>query len=392
MNIVKSKEFYIKINSYKKIKISELMYILSLSVYLVNVMLDTTMFRIYINYKLMTLINIIVSFIILLKIIMFDKYSLNNFILILTLFIFSSLAYLESGYENLFYLPIFIIGAKNIEFRKICKTYLVIGLLIVITSMIAVKLNIIEHIIYFRDDKIRYSFGSVYATDFAARMFFLTATYCYIRNQKLNIIDSILFIMLGIFIIYFCDARLDSISIFMLSTLPFISNLINNKKIYIGKVKRKLLILTIPIMAMISIVLTYVYNPDNLIFTYLNRVLSNRLKLGKRGIEEYGLSLFGQVVEMRGFGASNGQVEDYFFIDNSYLYIALRYGVVLLLIICIYYSLFIKYRVDNKDLLLPIIIILIGINSMIAHHFIDIAYNPFILALFSNMYDMKNKV
>lgn len=391
MSIISKNELYIRINSSKKIKASEAIFILALSIYLINQMMYTTMFYVYMKNGVTTLINIVALCLIVFKITILDKYSLKSLALIGILFIFSNLAFLKSGYKELFYLSIFVIGVKDVDFKKICKVYLYIGVLITIAAMIAVKLNIIEHIVYSRNDKFRYSFGSVYPTDFAARIFFLCATYSYLKNEKLNLTDSIIFILIGSFTMYFCDARLDSISIFILSILPIISINIYNKKKYIGRVVKYILVLAVPVSAILSIVITNMYSPNNSFTVFLNQVFTGRLGQGKRGILEYGFSLFGQKVDMIGNGGVNGGVTNYFFIDSSYLYIALKYGVIMLFLICIYYLFFIRKRLKKGDILLPVLIVIVGINSIIAHHLIDIAYNPFVLVFFSSIYNTRSK-
>lgn len=389
MYILKDKQLNVGFNKTKTLRISELMYLFSLSVYLIVIMLDTTMFRVYLNYRLLTLINVVVSGIVILKIIFFDKEEYKekkNCILPVILFLVSDIIFIKTKYYNLFYLPIFIVGAKNIDFRKMCKVYLFIGISITLISMLAVNFNIIEHIVYFRDGKPRYSFGSVYATDFAARIFYLCIIYCYIKYKDLNIKDSILFLACMIFVFIFCDARLDSICIFMISLLPF---LMKSKGIYLLKNRfiKYILIWCIPIFTIISILLSYIYDENNKFMVLINKILSNRLSLGKKGINEYGFSLFGKVIEMKGNGGVNNGVTNYFFIDCSYLHIALRYGIIILFIICILYTYFNKMRIQNNDLILPYLIFIVGINSIVAHHFIDIRYNFLILIFFTDIYN-----
>ena len=82
---------------------------------------------------------------------------------------------------------------------------------------------------------------------------------------------------------------------------------------------------------------------------------------------------------MYGNGGSVEWIEDYFFLDCSYVNILLTWGLILFLSVMI---LFIYSCTKNrKDLYFQYAIAAIAVNSMIAHHLMDVAYNPFVLAI-----------
>jgi hypothetical protein len=255
-------------------------------------------------------------------------------------------------------------------------------------AAVGVQFNIIEHVIRNRDGIPRYSFGSIYATDFAARIFFLCAAYCYLKYENLNIKDSIIFWIAGIFVSYYCDARLDTICIFILSLLP-IAKAVLKGKVYMNRYIEWLIALSIPIFATLSVGMSYLYSPNNKFMVFLDKILTGRLHFAKRGLNEYGITLLGEDIKMTGLGGTNKTITDYFFVDSSYVQIALKYGIVFLVILCIYYVVFMKNRLENNDILLPISIVIVGINGIVAHHFINPAYNVFLLALFAHINKTK---
>ena len=394
------KKIYIGINSNKKILLSQIIYILAFIIYLTNIFFYKTMFKVYMSNSITTLVNLSCICILIFKIIVFDEYTVKEFYKVLILGSIFSIAYFISGYNMLILLLLFIVGAKNVQFKSIVNTYLIVGITIVILAMISAKLGIIEHIIYLREGKFRYSFGSIYATDFASGVFFIIISYFYTRYKKLTIFEIIGFVLLGIFTWYYCDARLDSLSIFAVSIFAFFTILLRLKKINLNnvvKIKNTFIKFTlkmaIPLSALVSIIVTNIYDSSNEFMVHLNQFLNNRLIMGKKGIVDYGFNLFGQKIDMIGNGGTNGSISNYFFIDSSYLHIALRYGLLVLIILCLYYFTFMKYCINNGQILLPIIIIFIGANSMIAHHLIDLAYNPFILVFFADIgINNKNRV
>ena len=134
-----------------------------------------------------------------------------------------------------------------------------------------------------------------------------------------------------------------------------------------------------PLLAFVSILFTYLYSDGNPLWAKMDSTLLARFRLGKQAFEEYGLKLFGQKIPMNGNGGTVEWIEDYFFLDCSYVNILLTWGLILFLSVMI---LFIYSCTKNrKDLYFQYAIAAIAVNSMIAHHLMDVAYNPFVLAI-----------
>ena len=368
----------------------ELIYLTAFSTLLTVAMLKTTMFHVYISSTIMQIIRLISMSFLLVKIFILDKYSLKQLFIIAMIEVFMIAAWRLSGYSIMFELSCLVIAAKDVSFKKIVRNYFYIVVGIMIMAFIAMKFGWIEHIVYSRNGKYRYSFGIIYCTDFAAHVFYSILAYCFIKNEKVKYYDVLLFILLGCFTYYYCDARLDSICIFIAAIFFLIYKLLKALKItsklkFTKKITAAGLIFSVPAAALISIIPTIFYDPSNPTMLMINKISNNRLKYGKVGIDDYGFKLFGQYIKMRGNGGTNESVKDYFFIDSSFLSIALRYGVLILIIVCCYYMA-VNYRLfkSNRYILL-VLIAIVAINSIVAHHFLDIAYNPFLVCLFANL-------
>ena len=131
------------------------------------------------------------------------------------------------------------------------------------------------------------------------------------------------------------------------------------------------------------IFLSLIYNDGNAILSKLNDVFNSRFQLGKYGFVEYGLSPWGKLIEMQGFGRIEGGMENlwntglsYFVLDCSYVNILLQFGVVLfcVLVILQFVEMVRNYQADCLFLLM--IYIVICIQCAVEHHYLEIAYNP----------------
>lgn len=394
MNYIYNSKWYLKLTQNDKVNIGELLYFIAFILLLTSAMLSTTMFNPYLSGTFKQLVRYSSVGLLLLKIFIFDRRSIKELSLIVLVEALAVVIWKVSGYSALVDDVLLIVGAKGIDLKKIVKIYLGIVVSVTIIAMIAVKFGWIEHIIYVRDGKNRYAFGSVYCTDFAAHIFYAIAAYCYLKGEKIKYYAILIFALLGGFVYYYCDARLDTICIEALALFMLIYKFMgryrggkhSSSKVSIwSRVWNWMLILSVPAAALISIITTMLYNPENAAMKQINKLLTNRLKYGKMGIDQYGFKIFGQHVTMSGNGGTNEAVKDYFFIDNSFVSIALRFGIIAILAICIYYVCASYRLIKNKNKLLVYLIVFIAINSIVAHHFIEIAYNPFLVCLFADL-------
>jgi len=318
-----------------------------------------------------------------LKIVFFDTYSVSGYIGVIIGFGCTILIYLNSGYLNPFFWILILIGCKDISFEKILKIYLVITVSITILALCAALLGVIENLVYESEGRgVRIAFGSVYVTDFASHFFYMILSYCYLKAENLKAYHFVgIFIIMGL-IYYFCKTRLDCVSMILIVFI-FGINLWLQRILYDGKgllIKWQKLwkwlgLVSMPLFAIISFIATIFYHEENRFMVILDKIISGRLSLGKSALDMYLIKLWGQPVEMVGAGGKIQWPFNYFFIDCSYIHISLRYGLVFLLVVLIIYTLC-CYKCKH-DIYFLFAVMLVSLNCIIAHHILDIAYNPF---------------
>lgn len=318
-----------------------------------------------------------------LKIVFFDTYSVSGYISVFIGFIGTILIYLNSGYLNPFFWILILIGCKDISFEKILKIYLLITVSITILALCAALLGIIENLIYETAGRgTRIAFGSVYVTDFASHIFYMTLAYCYLKADHLEIYHFIGIIIIAGVVYYFCRTRLDCISIFLI-VITFGINRWLQKLQFDGKGLLKkwknfwkwIAVGSIPFFAIISAILTIYYRIDNKVLGLINNLISDRLRQGKIGFDNYQIKLWGQKVDMVGAGGTIKPVTNYFFIDNSYIHVLLRYGMIFTITLLVIYVLC-SYK-KREDIYFLFVLVLVSLNCVIAHHILEVAYNPF---------------
>ncbi|MGC4017997.1 MAG: hypothetical protein QM793_01330 [Muricomes sp.] len=292
------------------------------------------------------------------------------------------IAWKHNGYQELSDAVLLIVGCRGISFRKIVKVYVITcGVLLFYTMASALTGKIENFILHQEGRRTRISFGIVYPTDFSAYVFYLILAYCYLRRAKIKYMEIAATTMVGICVYVFCDAKLNTICILLTAGIMAYNKIRHDKAIKKQKdynmapIFSIFLCLSTTLAAILMIVLTRLYSSNNELILLLNRVLTNRLMLGKRGIDLYGLSIFGQGIPMIGSGNSNAQPKNYFFLDSSYLFVLLQYGILVLGIILLLFLVMSFRARKERDWTLLWIIALMSLQCMVEHHMMNVSYN-----------------
>ncbi len=362
-------------------------YLLAFALFVCGECLSTTMFPI--PGRVYTVIKAAAVLLIAAKMILFDQYTARSFWLMVCLMAVGVLVMVSSGYTEAFFWICMLVGAKDVPIKKILQIYLIISVSIVLLAFCASMLGVIENLQYERDSGyiVRNSFGILYTTDFASHIFSIVLVSFYLLKDRLRIYHYIIAVVLAALVYRFCYTRVDVLCILLLIVVFAGVNIwersrLLSKKFRIRERKTALLHWSMPFFAAVMFVLTMFYSTDNRIIYSINQFLSSRLKLGKEGLQQFGFTLFGQYAPMEGWGSTTVHLKDYFFVDCSYLYVFIRYGIIFLPIVLAVYVL--CCRKYQKDYYFIAAIFVISINCMIAHHLVELAYSPFALALLAS--------
>lgn len=351
------------------------------------------------------------------KIFLFDSYTVKMFMAVAAMLACGLLIAMASGYLWPFIWVLMIAAAKDVPFGKILRVHLLIGAVVVGLAFCASLLGVIENLAYPATDGrgIRYSFGCIYTTDFAAHLFFMLLTAYYLYHKKMRWFHYIGTCVIAGVIYYYCNAKLDTICILLLAAVFGIYHIMRWQRereqiqtsdmevrnmqlilfkrtkacLTLKKLLGRLAFISLSVISLAMYLLTSAYREENEFLEAVNLAISGRLMLGKKGLKQFGLSLFGKNVPMEGMGGSLKHTKPYFFIDCSYLFILLRYGILFLGIVCIAYGIICYKRREDTALMLTIL--LLAVSSAIDQHLLEEAYNPLGYALFAGMGEMSDR-
>lgn len=307
-----------------------------------------------------------------------DKHSTESIIYsTLILIVAGLISYITSGWYVIMVLAILLINMKNINIRKLITIWIIEISILMLFIAISYKLGVIGEttISWDRDTGIeRYTLGYNYTTFSSNYFFHLTIFYLYIKGNLIKYLELGVLALLNIYLYNFTNTKAAVIYSVLAIILVILMKKFNFSKgvSYINK-------FSMFVGGFVAGLLTYLYKYDSAIISEINVILSGRLYYGYKGIEEYGITLFGQKITWITEVILDSELQ-YNYIDSSYLNIMFNYGIIMLLFVMLGYYVLGKRNISN-DIYYSILILIITLHSMFDPQLIEIMYNPSILLL-----------
>ena len=195
-----------------------------------------------------------------------------------------------------------------------------------------------------------------------AHCFYLYVAISYLLKDRYIGLRSLSGVLLALFIIKFCDARMNAISL-LVAVLLFLF-------FYFTKEKKLKLYHLLPYSVILfssgMIYLTYHFSWSSPLYVQINQFITGRLALGKNAFNLYPLNWFGtREVQFIGSGGSTESVLNYNYVDSSYVQMLFTYGIVPVALLVGIYVIVSKYEFKKGRYLFVAILSLIAINCMI---------------------------
>lgn len=345
----------------------------------------------------------------------------------------------------LFEVGFLIVGARAVRFDKILSVFFAVSLVVLIAAMAASQLGLIENLVYpSMRGGVRQSFGTIYPTDFAAHVFYMTLAVLCIGNRRIHVWDILIVMALAVFVYLECSAFTGTMTLALTAVGLILVMLAQHRDekginpvvvVDFGEnapaepqqtawrdaftvlrfddygeyetseeairtangpqgawnVILRLLTLAPVLFAALFLALTHLYDETAAFWVKLDTMLSLRLSYSAQGIQNYAYRLFGQHVEEIGNGRSIETRDNYFFIDDSYLRMALIYGIVILVVVLVMMIVIANRAIYNRRAMLYFAMLLIAVHCFMEQHILEMAFNPFLLGMFADMSWIRKK-
>ena len=337
-------------------------------------MLDRTFFQVKVNFLFLVVLLLGLRF--LYKMRVSYKYLILSILLLLS----GVLVYFQTNRLNFLVYSMLLVLLVNVDMKVVLRNYVVVAGILVVGVFLLSLVGMVPNLQYNRAGVIRNSFGFIYPTDFASHCFYLFLAISYLLKDKFIWTRSLFGVLLSAFIIKYCDARLNALSI-LLATVIFIY-------FYYSKEKKLKIFALFPYSAVVfaSIVtyLSYKFSWSNPFLVSVNKLITGRLALGRNAFDTFGVHLFGtRNVQFIGSGGKTESVIGYNYVDSSYVQMLFTYGIVPVVLLIIIYVVASRKQYKDGQYLFVAILSLIAFNCMIEAFWFVPTYNIFMFLLFT---------
>ena len=337
-------------------------------------MLDRTFFQVKVNFLFLVVLLLGLRF--LYKMRVSYKYLILSILLLLS----GALVYFQTNRLNFLVYSMLLVLLVNVDMKVVLRNYVVVAGILVVGVFLLSLVGMVPNLQYNRAGVIRNSFGFIYPTDFASHCFYLFLAISYLLKDKFIWTRSLFGVLLSAFIIKYCDARLNALSI-LLATVIFIY-------FYYSKEKKLKIFALFPYSAVVfaSIVtyLSYKFSWSNPFLVTVNKLITGRLALGRNAFDTFGVHLFGtRNVQFIGSGGKTESVIGYNYVDSSYVQMLFTYGIVPVVLLIIIYVVASRKQYKDGQYLFVAILSLIAFNCMIEAFWFVPTYNIFMFLLFT---------
>lgn len=318
-------------------------------------------------------INKVIYILLILKIICKSRFTRINVIAIIGVLLIIFLSFLLSNNRYFVYAILFIIAMDGVKEKRVIKAVLItLGTTIVLIVYLSSK-GIIPNII---QNKYLFDFDVQtlgFTTPNICAGIFLEFWLCwlYVRYKYFKVFDLIPFFIVWYVIDKVTYSRTSLYLLVASGILVVLAKILEN----IDRITllSRILYIYLSVPMIISFVTLYLCKVNDKNMDSVNTLLSGRLSLISSYVAQYGLSLFGNSVE----------VEIAF--DNAYIRCAVCYGLLVLIIFILGMIILGKKAMDEKNYALQIILLIYATQGIFESFTLFLQYN-FTILLFSKLF------
>lgn len=318
------------------------------------------------------------------QIVLLQRYNLKEIAIVLLMTLFIAYATVQSGHKTMMSTWIFIVATKNIDFDKLMKLAYYAQIIFTCVVIYLFLIGYIKEITLYRDSILRHSLGFSHPNQLGVRIFQLIVCRCYNRRKNISFYDAIICALSAYFIHVVCDSKTAYYMLILLTLMLIIHIIIKMTSGKFDKVISYTIIVSV-LANLISIILSFINVRQYRYLNMIDKFISRRFSHCHRTLRYYGLSLWGKDIQMTVKRHIVGGIY-HFWLDNAYMAILLRYGIVVFIAFSMLYIIALVYAKKHGQYMLAIILCLYSIYGIMENNFFYMSQNIFLLALAMPIY------
>lgn len=312
-----------------------------------------------------------------------NKYIRNLFVSLIIFALLYTIVVRHIGGSGLFpqYVLLLIFCARNVPFSLIAKAAMV-TLAVLLIGIIGSSLVGIIPNVHLSIGHAGYCLGFKYPLYPASVLFSFTCLALFLNRERNSLLVFAVLLLANFVLYLFANARLSFILSASAIALCFICSRPSLHRLL--KKTSPCFVWSFMILAAISLIIASSQDLTGLLAP-IDKMLGGRIALSHEALQRYDLLPFGQKIEMHGSGSISFNPDalkvPYFYIDNLYIQIALRFGIVFLIVYLAAYTIAAKRALKQGDIVLVIIFMILAIHQVIDDQTLRLQSNLFMLLL-----------
>ncbi|MBP3275666.1 hypothetical protein [Kandleria sp.] len=322
---------------------------------------------------------VIILGLLLAQIVLFQKYQFHELVVIGMISLPIIIATLNSNHNRMMSTWIFIVAAKYIDFDKIVKLTYYVELIMTLIVIYLFQTGVITELTMYRGSMVRHSLGFIHPNQLGMRIFLLVVCRCYIRRDKFNIIDWGIIIAAAVFVERVANSKTSYFSLVTFAIIMAAYEITRSLGVK-QEVYSNMMIVTAVICNAASIILSFMNLSKYPFLKMIDVFMSKRFSQCHRTLKYYGIKILGQEIKLIVTRPGVGKTYR-FWLDNAYMSILLRYGLIVFFFFSILYIIAMIYLKQNNRHLLVAILCLYAIYGLMENNFFSMSNNLFLLTL-----------
>lgn len=313
--------------------------------------------------------------------------------LIITVLVYLIIGKISNLSSNIAISLFFIYALRDIPFKIVAKTSLVVSVLMLLFVIASANMGVITNYLEISGTRVRSYLGFRYALYPSILLMNVVAIELYINKNNIRYWQWLL-LSLSVYWVYGqTDSRLTFYNSCILLVFNILIKWFPNMLSKLGNVL-KVFKLTFIVNAIISFWITINYLGSNNSFVNsflfkLNQMLGGRLYLANKSLELFGFGLFGKPVEWNGNGLTVEGVRNYqtyLYVDNLYIQVLQKFGLLVLVLMVTLLTLTLSKAIKKNQWIIAFILIVMSFQSMIDDLNLYLHYNIFWILIGSLIY------
>ena len=378
-----------------KIKsVPELLALVALGMFLIVSILDVTFYAQYLPRIVSKLVIALSLFILSIKELFKRNYDYRAVIgLCITSLIYLIVGKINGFSSNVAIGILFIYALRDISFKSVAKTSIIISIFLLSIVIISAKLGVISNYLEISGARVRSYLGFRYALFPSILLMNIVAISLYLKKDKIYYWQWFFLALCTYWVYDQTDSRLTFYSSCILLVcnllIKWIPNLFTNLGNIFNIFKLTFIVNAIASFWLVQIYLNSTNSFVNNFLFKLNSMLGGRIYLANKSLQLYGFGLLGRPVEWHGNGLTVEGVRDsqiYLYVDNLYIQILQKYGLLILALMVSLLTLTLFKVIKSRQWVLAFILIMMSFHSMIDDLNLYLHYNIFWILLGSLIY------